>query len=85
MNIQLEIENLKIQTGFYKDAIYSISKTGYSELTSVIGPMLTVNETSLRSIILLAENQHYRDLTILSRPFLESYGQAAWRDDFFGS
>ena len=55
MNIQLEIENLKIQTGFYKDAIYSISKTGYSELTSVIGPMLTVNETSLRSIILLAE------------------------------
>jgi hypothetical protein len=72
MNIQLEIENLKIQTGFYKDAIYSISKTGYSELTSVIGPMLTVNETSLRSIILLAENQHYRDLTILSRPFLEA-------------
>lgn len=72
MNIQLEIEHLKIQTEFYKEAIYSISKIGYSELTSVIGPMLTVNESSLKSVILLAENQHYRDLIILSRPFLEA-------------
>lgn len=71
MNIQIEIEHLKIQTEFYKEAIYSISKVGYSELTSVIGPMLTVNDSSLKSIILLAENQHYRDLIILSRPFLE--------------
>ena len=71
MNIQIEIEHLKIQTEFYKEAIYSISKIGYLELTSVIGPMLTVNDSSLKSIILLAENQHYRDLIILSRPFLE--------------
>lgn len=72
MNIQIEIEHLKIQTGFYKDSINLISEFGYSELTSVIGPMLTLNESSLQSIILLAENKHYRDLIILSRPFLES-------------
>jgi len=72
MNIQIEIDHLKIQTGFYKDAIYLISEIGFSELTSVIGPILTVNESSLRSIILLAENQQNRDLIILSRPFLES-------------
>lgn len=72
MNIQVEIDHLKIQTGFYKDTIYSISEMGFSELTSVIGPILTVNESSLKSIILLAENQQYRDLIILSRPFLES-------------
>jgi len=72
MNIQLEIDHLKSQTEFCKAGIQSISKIGYSELTSVIGPMLTVNERSLRSIILLAENQNYRDLIILSRPFLEA-------------
>ena len=30
-----------------------------------------MNSSSLKSIILLAENNHFRDLIILSRPFLE--------------
>lgn len=74
MDILTEIEHLKKQTDFYKEAIYaiSISSIGFSELTSVIGPIMTLNETTLRSSILLAENNHYRDLIILSRSFLES-------------
>lgn len=72
MDIQLEINHLKIQVDNYKSAINLITEMNFSELTSVIGPMLVVNETSLRSMILLAENEHYRDLIILSRPFLES-------------
>ncbi|WP_156027179.1 DUF5677 domain-containing protein [Sporocytophaga myxococcoides] len=74
MKIEVEIEHLKTQTDLYTEAIFAISAStiGYSELTSVIGPMLKLNETTLMSIILLAENNHYRDLVILSRPFLES-------------
>lgn len=72
MQIQNEIDHLKIQLDNYTEAIKKISKLGFSELTSVIGPILTVNESSLKSIILLAENQMYRDLIILSRPFLEA-------------
>jgi len=72
MKLQLEIDHLRIQADNYKTAIKLISELGFSELNSVIGPMLVVNESSLRSIILLAENNHHRDLIILSRPFLES-------------
>lgn len=74
MKLATEIEHLKIQTDLFKDLIYAISAStiGFSELTSVIGPIMTLNETTLRSVILLAENNHYRDLIILSRPFLES-------------
>ncbi|NOQ26391.1 MAG: hypothetical protein GQ564_13615 [Bacteroidales bacterium] len=74
MEVHNEIEHLKKQTDLFKEVIYAISAStiGYSELTSVIGPILTLNETTLRSIILLAENNHHRDLIILSRPFLEA-------------
>ncbi|MFH0894838.1 MAG: DUF5677 domain-containing protein [Bacteroidota bacterium] len=71
---ELEIENLKVQADLLNEAIHAISAStiGFSELTSVIGPILVLNETTLRSILLLAENNHHRDLIILSRPFLES-------------
>ncbi len=74
MNNTTELEQLKIQSDLFKDIINAISAStiGFSELTSVIGPILTLNETTLRSLILLAENNHNRDLIILSRPFLES-------------
>lgn len=74
MNIDVEIKHLKAQADLFKDAIHAISASpiGFSELTSVIGPILFLNETTLRSILLLAENNHHRDLVILSRPFLES-------------
>lgn len=74
MKIEVEIENLKTQADLLKEAIHAISAStnGFSELTSVIGPILVLNETTLRSILLLAENNHHRDMIILSRPFLES-------------
>lgn len=74
MNINVEVQHLKVQADLFKDAIHAISVTtiGFSELTSVIGPLLVLNETTVRSMLLLAENNHYRDLIILSRPFLES-------------
>lgn len=74
MNLKIEIEHLKKQIEFFEKGIHSISPTeaGHSELTSVIGPMLVVNHTSLKSILLLLENNHYRDVIILSRPFLEA-------------
>ncbi|WP_179336309.1 DUF5677 domain-containing protein [Winogradskyella costae] len=74
MNLEIEIKHLKKQADYYKEAINELSPTqiGYSELTSVIGPILTLNSTTLQSIILLTENKHYRDLIILSRPFFES-------------
>ncbi|MBN2173648.1 MAG: hypothetical protein JW731_05935 [Bacteroidales bacterium] len=74
MKLTTEIDQLKIQSDLFKEAIHAISAStiGFSELTSVIGPILTLNETTLRSVILLAENNHHRDLIILSRPFLES-------------
>jgi hypothetical protein len=74
MKLTTEIDHLKIQSDLFNEAIYAISAStiGFSELTSVIGPILTLNETTLRSVILLAENNHHRDLIILSRPFLES-------------
>jgi hypothetical protein len=71
MNLELEIGHLQIQRDFYNEAIHLLAQTGYSELTSVIGPIITANETSLRSILLLAEHEHFRDVIILSRPFLE--------------
>lgn len=74
MKLSTEVEHLKIQSDLFKEVINAISAStiGFSELTSVIGPILTLNETTLRSVILLAENNHYRDLIVLSRPFLES-------------
>lgn len=74
MKLTTEIEHLKIQSDLFKEVINAISAStiGFSELTSVIGPILTLNETTLRSVLLLAENNHHRDLIILSRPFLES-------------
>jgi hypothetical protein len=74
MKLTIEIEHLKIQSDLFENAINAISAStiGFSELTSVIGPILTLNSTSLKSLILLAENNHHRDLIILSRPFLES-------------
>ncbi|MEQ9098280.1 MAG: DUF5677 domain-containing protein [Imperialibacter sp.] len=74
MGIKKEIEHLNKQISFYDRAIRAISPTkiAYSELTSVIGPILTLNKASLESILLLVENKHYRDMIILSRPFLEA-------------
>ena len=74
MDIQLEIKQLCIQSRLLKKMIYTISaqEIGYTELTSVIGPILTLNQTTLQSAILLSQKKHYRDLIILSRPFLES-------------
>ncbi len=74
MKIEVEIENLKVQADLLNEAIHAISAStiGFSELTSVIGPILVLNETTLKSILLLADNNHHRDLIILSRPFLES-------------
>jgi len=74
MNIERELTHLKCQMSHYKEVMKAISpeSIGYSELTSVIGPILVLNHTSLESIVLLAENDKYRDLIILSRPFLES-------------
>ena len=74
MKLEIEIKLLKKQADYYEEAINELSpaQIGYSELTSIIGPILTLNSTTLQSIILLTENKHYRDLIILSRPFFES-------------
>ncbi len=74
MNIEVEIEQLKVQADLFNDAVHAISAStiGFSELTSVIGPILVLNEMTLRSLLLLTENNLHRDLVILSRPFLES-------------
>jgi hypothetical protein len=74
MDLKKEIEHLKKQIDFLDKAILAISPSaiGNSELTSVIGPILTLNKESLHSILLLAESTHYRDMLILSRPFLEA-------------
>lgn len=74
MELKIEIQHLKKQVDFFEKGLHSISpsKIGHAELTSVIGPMLVVNHTSLKSIILLLENKNYRDVIILSRPFLEA-------------
>lgn len=74
MKLKVEIEHLKKQVDFFEQGLHSISPTkiGHAELTAVIGPMLVVNHTSLKSIILLLENKHFRDVIVLSRPFLEA-------------
>lgn len=73
MDFANEIEHLRVQADYFKEGINAISAStiGYTELTSVIGPIFTLKDQSLRSIILLGENNHHRDLIILSRPFLE--------------
>lgn len=73
MELRKEIEHLTKQIDFLERVIIAISPSaiGSSELTSVIGPILTLNKESLKSMLLLAENTHYRDMIILSRPFLE--------------
>lgn len=72
MNFNNELQHLKIQLGNYDEAANILLKQGYTPLTSVIGPILTVNSFSLQSMLLLAEKKYYRDLMILSRPFLEA-------------
>lgn len=74
ISIETEIRHLKVHADLFKEAVnaISVSSIGFSELTSVIGPILVLNESSIRSILLLAENNHFRDLIIISRPFLES-------------
>lgn len=73
MNYKKEIEHLGKQLSLYEEIIYAIapSKIGYSELTSVIGPIIKFNYDTAQSIKLLAEQNHLRDLIILSRPFIE--------------
>ncbi|MBT1706518.1 DUF5677 domain-containing protein [Chryseosolibacter indicus] len=73
MELKKEIEHLTQQIDFLERVIIAISPStiGHSELTSVIGPILTLNKESLKSMLLLAENTQYRDMIILSRPFLE--------------
>lgn len=73
MNFQTEIKYLDKHIALYEEIIFAIapSKIGYSELTSVIGPILQLNLDTAKSIKLLADNNHLRDLIILSRPFIE--------------
>jgi hypothetical protein len=73
MDYQKEITHLDKQLTFLNEVILAIApdKIGFSELTSVIGPMLKLNLDTGKSIKLLAENNHLRDLIILSRPFIE--------------
>ncbi len=74
MDYQKEITHLDKQLTFLHDVILAIApdKIGFLELTSVIGPILKLNLDTGKSIKLLAENNHLRDLIILSRPFVES-------------
>lgn len=74
MDYQKEITHLDKQLNFLNEVILAIApdKIGFLELTSVIGPILKLNLDTGKSIKLLAENNHLRDLIILSRPFVES-------------
>lgn len=74
MNYENEIKHLEKQLTFLNEVILAIApdKIGHSELTSVIGPILKFNHGTGECIILLAKNNHLRDLIILSRPFVES-------------
>ncbi|MEO8109768.1 MAG: hypothetical protein ABI594_07055 [Ginsengibacter sp.] len=74
MDYQKEIIHLDKQLTFLNEFILAVApdKIGFSELTSVIGPILKLNLDTGKSIKLLAENNHLRDLIILSRPFIES-------------
>ena len=73
MDYKEELDHLNKQLNFFDEAIIKISpdEIGYTELTSVIGPILKFNLDTGNSIKLLAENNHLRDLIILSRPFVE--------------
>lgn len=74
MDYKKEIIYLDKQLQCFNEVIYAIApdKIGYSELTSVIGPVLKFNLDTGKSIKLLADNNHLRDLIILSRSFIES-------------
>lgn len=74
MDYQKEITHFDKQLAFLNEVILAIApdKIGFLELTSVIGPILKLNLDTGKSIKLLAENNHLRDLIILSRPFIES-------------
>jgi hypothetical protein len=74
MDYKKEIIYLDKQLQCFEEVIYAIApdKIRYSELTSVIGPVLKFNLDTGKSIKLLADNNHLRDLIILSRPFIES-------------
>lgn len=73
IDFKIEQEHLKRQLALFEEIIFAISpdKIGYSELTSVVGPTLKFNLDTGRSIQLLAEHKHLRDLVILTRPFVE--------------
>lgn len=74
MNDTIEIKVIEAQANLLINAIdlLSPSKIGHTDLTEVIGLILTLNHVSLKSIILLYKNNHHRDMIILTRPFLES-------------
>jgi hypothetical protein len=74
MDYKKEILHLDKQLAFLNEVILAIApgKIGFLELTSVIGPILKLNLDTGKSIKLLAENNHLRDLIILSTPFIES-------------
>lgn len=74
MDYKKEILHLDKQLTFLNEVILAIApdKIGFLELASVIGPILKLNLDTGNSIKLLAENNHLRDLIILSRPFIES-------------
>ncbi len=74
MNYKNEILHLDKQLGFFEESVHALTpdNIGFLKLISVIGPMLKLNFDTGRTIKLLAENNHLRDLIILTRPFVES-------------
>ena len=74
MDITIELEHLEKQIALMSKVTQAISpeNIGYRELTSVIGPLLTLNLSTAQSVKLLADNNHFRDMIILSRPFIEA-------------
>ena len=74
MDYKAEISHLEKQLEFFNELIEAMSPSniGYTEMTSVIGPMLKLNYDTGQSIKLLAEHNHLRDFIVLSRPFIES-------------
>lgn len=74
MDYKKELEHFGKQLNFFDEAINKLSprETEWTELVSVIGPMLKFNHDTGLSIKLLAENDLLRDLIILSRPFVEN-------------
>jgi hypothetical protein len=74
VNYKNEILHLEKQLNLFEEIILALApnKIVFLELTAVIGPMLKLNFDTGKTIKLLAENNHLRDLIILTRPFVES-------------